>query len=275
MYQHASDDRDRTAAPRVQRLVTANPMLRLQASAGNRAVASLFVQRDAELSLADAGYSPADIADNELPEAVAGRADGGGPAAVEPEAGVQALSADAAVQRDAVVQRVAHKCPAYDGYSAPVALDSYNCSGLAHRSYTYNGLSTAKSLLSGHAASSFTEGQIKHWFWEYDLHAEDNTGAKSPANPDFHTVAGEVGVGGADPSDVFSKNGKRPVIGPGSGPGFKPAARERAQENTPQAKPAVAPNGGPLFVVRENIKESTYALSCPSTNAPLQGPPAP
>lgn len=268
-------------------------ILALQAAAGNRAVASLLAQRvtppvsedapstAAPDSLAAYGLTPADAVDSEIPEPGVGAVSD---EVVQTAPGVQRgqKTTDLSnVQRRTdgalVVQRKSSSCPPYFGYSAAISLATYNCAGLAHRTYDFKSLAATKALLAGgRPGSSGVAGQIKHWLWEYDLHLEDSTGRRvTPDSKDFHTVAGEIDSKGADPDDVYSKNGRRPVYGPGTGPSFKPPAREQARKNEPSEAPLTDSAGQPIYKVREGFKESTFALNCTSTAPPIQGPPAP
>ena len=98
--------------------------------------------------------------------------------------------------------------------------------------------------------------------WEYDMHFENDLGTViRAASPDFHIVAGRTDLTGADPTDVYSKNGHRKVYGPGTGPGFKPAARERSTSNDPSETPSTY-MGRPVFKVRSNMTESITCAGC-------------
>jgi hypothetical protein len=56
----------------------------------------------------------------------------------------------------------------------------------------------------------------KFWYWDVKLQTEDTlTGAKSPWAPDFHIVGGQSDNKGKGPGKVMSKNGARPLEGPG------------------------------------------------------------
>jgi len=222
------------------------------------------------------GISPDNLRDSELDAEEAPAA----PAREEADSGP-------AIQRalnggDGVIRRTLadtqRLCPPYAGYSAPVPLESYNCSGLAHRTYANMGLSvTANALSAGSpvgCGDPCAEGKVKHWLWVYDLGAVDSTGQPlETPHQDFHTVAGVSGPGGVDPTDVFSKNGKRPIYGPGTGPGFRPPARERAKINHPAETPISDRAGNPVFIARANYREGCFCLNCPSRNLPFQGPP--
>jgi hypothetical protein len=233
---------------------------------------------DAEL----ADVSPDDIRDSQPPQG------GATPAAVpaEEDAPVapveRLLDARAAVQRAAadavpVVQRNGTACPPYAGYSSDVAVESYNCAGLAHRTYSFMSLPATLTALSGGAQTqgACPVGQVKHWLWRYDLHAESSEGRRTPASADFHTVAGAVSQQGVEPADVYSKNGRRAIHGPGTGASFRPAAREQLRTNDPSERPVTGRSGQPVYAVRENYTDTTYCLPCPSQNPPKAGPPPP
>jgi hypothetical protein len=173
-----------------------------------------------------------------------------------------------------VVQR--SSCPPYNGYSTPTDVETYNCAGLAHRSYDWKNLGPAQSALTAGTAvgcgDRCSAGRVKHWFWEYDLHLEDSAGRRGPTSHDFHTVAGVSSTTG-DPSDVLSKNGKRPVYGPGTGPSFRPPPRDQARTNDRSDTPVTDSSGNPIDKVREGFAQTCHCLPCPSQQAPLQGPP--
>jgi hypothetical protein len=172
------------------------------------------------------------------------------------------------------IQRVGNgglNCKPYLGYDTSKDLATYNCAGLAHRTYDYKSLTDTKTALArgagvGCGTTCDAVGKIKHWLWEYDMHAEDAKNTRlSPDSRDFHTVAGPTD---GDPvpketNEVYTKNGARKVYGPGTGPSFKPAAREQALTNDPSEKPVVDPKLGPIYKVRSNFTESCYCLPCP------------
>lgn len=160
------------------------------------------------------------------------------------------------------------KCKAYDSVNSSKDIESYNCAGLAHRTYTFMGLEETKSRLAAGAkincSSQCGPCQVKHWLWEYDIHLEDADGnAITPANRDFHTVAGACDSAGADPTSVVSKNGARPLEGPGTGPSFRPPPKNQATSNDRRATPATDRFGRPIFKVRSNYSETCYCLACP------------
>ena len=177
-----------------------------------------------------------------------------------------------------ILQRTPSSCPPYDGYSAAIALEQYNCSGLAHRTYIFTGLVATKAALalgtSIACAATCAAGKVKHWLWEYNLRLQSTSG-RTAASPDFHTVAGVSDSSGSDPSDVYSKNGKRPIYGPGTGPSFRPPARERATLSHPSEAPISDRSGNPVDKLRWGYTDSCYCLPCPSQEAPIQGPPPP
>ena len=158
-------------------------------------------------------------------------------------------------------------CSSYPSYDSSIALAAYNCAGLAIRNYrpiappsaVYD--SIAANFIAPHSGSC-SSGGVKFWMWQYNLHAEDDRGTVlAPASPDFHIVAGQTDFTGADPTDVYSKNGFRPVYGPGTGPSFRPAARERSTSNDPSETPATY-RGRPVFKVRTNMTEEITCAEC-------------
>jgi hypothetical protein len=85
-----------------------------------------------------------------------------------------------------------------------------------------------------------------------------------PTWQDFHIVAGRVDATGNDPTDVYSKNRRRPVYGPGTGPNFRPPNRDRATSNDQNEQPITTPQGHPVFKVRSNMSESITCAQCNS-----------
>lgn len=167
------------------------------------------------------------------------------------------------------IQRLT-SCSSYSSFNASAGLDTYNCAGLALR--TYQDISPPSDVInsivanfsapvtpSGNACGA---GKVKFWLWEYDMHLEDDTGAVLSSNRrDFHIVAGRADATGADPTIVYSKNGYRLVHGPGTGPSFRPATRERALSNDATETPAIL-NGRPAFKVRSNMSEAITCAGC-------------
>ena len=161
-------------------------------------------------------------------------------------------------------------CKAYDSVDSSKDIESYNCAGLAHRTYTFMGdVNAVKARLAlgtkvdcgGHCGAC----QVKHWLWEYDIHLEDADGnVLTDTNRDFHTVAGPCDTNGNDPASVVSKNGKRPLEGPATGPSFRPPPKNQATSNDRNATPATDRSGRPIYKVRTNFVESCYCLPCPS-----------
>lgn len=161
-------------------------------------------------------------------------------------------------------------CNSYNGYDNSVDLMNYNCAGLATRTYQFIAPASAAidsivaNFLTPHTPISGGCGPaaVKFWLWEYDLHLEDDQGTVlAPPNSDFHIVAGMTDLTGADPTNVYSKNGRRRVYGPGSGSSFRPAARSRALSNNPQETP-VTFQGRPVFKVRSNMTEAITCAEC-------------
>jgi hypothetical protein len=166
-----------------------------------------------------------------------------------------------------------HPCPPYNGYNTSVDIGTYNCAGLALRNYRY--LSPASTVVAtlvsdfplGQSIACGTPGgpdRIKFWLWEYDLSFEDNRGVQFRApSPDFHIAAGLCDSVGNDPTDVYSKNGARPVEGPSTGPNFRPPTRARTLTNDAGALPVSTSDGRPVFSVRTNFSESCFRANCP------------
>jgi hypothetical protein len=159
------------------------------------------------------------------------------------------------------------QCPRYWRYEMLRPFETYNCAGLAWRTYNYRGDRAAERSAVGAGtigcSAGCIPGEVKQWWWDYDLHVETPDGRRTAANRDFHTVAGVTDSVGNDPDDVYSKNGKRPVYGPGMGPGFRPPARERATTNDPSETPSTHPDGSPLFKVRSNFSQLCACHPCP------------
>jgi hypothetical protein len=176
---------------------------------------------------------------------------------------------------DRQIQRTGNgcaNCQAYCGYDTPRDLTTYNCAGLAHRNYTYMQVPAILAAYAGNGTfasggACSAPGIVQHWLWEFDIRMEDASGkVVVPTWQDFHTVAGPTP---GDPvpyssDEVYSKNGRRPVYGPGTGPGFRPAARSVATTNDPAETPLTDPaSGAPLYKVRSNIVETRACLPCP------------
>lgn len=158
-------------------------------------------------------------------------------------------------------------CPAYWKWETPRNVETYNCAGLAHRTYDYKSLLDTGNLLA--ANTTCGPNKIKHWLWRYNVHLEDYSGNRiTPPSPDFHTVAGMIDPRGTDPVDVYSKNGKRPVYGPGTGTGFRPPTRAQARENNANEQLATDSNGRPIYKVRSNFQTDVACLNCPSPRRP-------
>lgn len=158
-------------------------------------------------------------------------------------------------------------CPLYWRWETPRLPEFFNCAGLAFRTYDNRGNLAAErsAVAAGRRIASSTHcaaGEVKHWFWEYDMHADvPGVGPGSPRR-DFHTVAGVTDSHGNDPDDVYSKNGGRPVYGPGTGPSFRPPARERDTSNDRYETPSTF-QGHPVYKVRTNMSESCACFPCP------------
>jgi hypothetical protein len=235
--------------------LTPSAMLGLQRSAGNHAVARLMRQERAGGELLEEFPTDSVAPDTVPPEA---RILHGPDEAAEPEPSLGRM-----LQRKA--EDTKELCPKYYKYDAKADVSQYNCAGLAWRTYDYRGdLDAERKAASAGSAPAGKAGEVKHWFWEYDLRLETDDGRKTDASHDFHTVAGVVDKAGKDPDDVYTKNGARPVFGPGTGPGWKPPDRDRARSNDPSNKEMSTQDGAPLYKKRWNFKEVVKSHSCPT-----------
>lgn len=168
---------------------------------------------------------------------------------------------DRRLQRKAADTKVL--CPRYDGYDKAKDVGKYNCAGLAWRTYDFRGDLAKERDAVAAGTSDKKPGNLKLWFWEYDLHLETDDGRRTTENHDFHMVGGIIDKAGNDPDDVYTKNGARPVFGPGTGPSHKPKARDRAMSNDPSNTPASTDDGAPLYKARSNFKEIVKCHPCP------------
>jgi len=266
---HAEPARINETGHAPSRPMSTQNVLALQRSAGNRAVGRLM--RQATLQMPELAHIlPDSIAPETLPPGATELRSPDAPAQADAEAAPQGGDLTrmlARTARERVLQRkdadTLELCPRYWRYETPRDVAKYNCAGLAWRTYDYRGDLAAERSAAASGSGSQTPGAVKHWFWEYDLHAETDDGRRGAASPDFHTVAGVVDKASADPDDVYSKNGGRPVYGPRTGPGWKPPARERATSNDPSETPSSTPDGAPLYKVRTNFKEIVKLHACP------------
>jgi hypothetical protein len=169
-------------------------------------------------------------------------------------------------------------CGSYPGYNASVDRHTYNCSGLALRTYTWISPPSAVNAAMGTnffnpvcPVGNCGPGQVKFWLWEYDIHLEDDLGTVLPRTDargaplppswrDFHIVGGRTDAAGNDPSNVYSKNGQRPIHGPGTGPSFRPSTRDLALDN--DDNPGTTAAGRPVYKVRSNMSEEVTCAGC-------------
>ncbi len=240
--------------PPARGALTPSALLALQRSAGNHAVARLMRAERASGEV--------------LPEFPTDSVD---PATVPPEARILQGPEGETDEEPSLGRMLLRKeedtkdlCPKYYKYDSKADVAKYNCAGLAWRTYDYRGdLAAERGAAAGGSAPAGKPGEVKHWFWEYDLRLETDDGRKTSPSHDFHTVAGVVDKAGKDPDDVYTKNGARPVFGPGTGPGSKPPDRDRARSNDPSNKEQSSSDGAPLFKKRWNFKEVVKSHSCP------------
>jgi hypothetical protein len=139
-------------------------------------------------------------------------------------------------------------CPSYDSVDTSKELGSFNCAGLAHRTYTYLSLDDAKKKLAagtklGSCAEKCTKCKVKHWLWEWhdwSLDFKDAKGrvvATMKMPPDFHTVSGRVDCDVNQPSSVYSKNGGRPLEGPSAPSHWRVKTGDEWTENAATNRP--------------------------------------
>jgi hypothetical protein len=167
-----------------------------------------------------------------------------------------------------IVRSPGTSCSSYPDHDASIDRHTYNCAGLALRTYRFT---SPPSAVYADMARVFWNpvcpvgncgaGQVKLWLWQYDIHTEDDLGnIIDPTWRDFHIVGGRMDAAGNDPTNVLSKNGQRPIHGPGTGPSFRPATRDRALDT--DDNPGNAPSGRPLFKVRSNMSEEITCAGC-------------
>jgi hypothetical protein len=103
----------------------------------------------------------------------------------------------------------------------------YNCTGFATKKFVWLNLAPTKALYAGmkklpSIASKCDPFDFKFWLWEVDIQVHNTrTGRVTSKSRDFHTVGGRTHKDGSDPKTVMSKNGGRPLEGPGSPTSFK------------------------------------------------------
>ncbi len=159
-------------------------------------------------------------------------------------------------------------CSSYPGYDASIDRHTYNCAGLAMRTYQFT---SPPSAVYAEMRNNFTTpycpagncqaGEVKFWLWTYDIRVEDDQGKViQPTWQDFHIVGGRVDAAGNDPTNVYSKNGPRPIHGPGTGPSFGPGSKDLALDL--DDNPGTTPQGRPVYKVRSNMREEISCAGC-------------
>jgi hypothetical protein len=159
-------------------------------------------------------------------------------------------------------------CSAYPDYDASVDRRTYNCTGLALR--TYQNTAPPSAVYADMWARFFNPvcpvgncgaGQVKFWLWQYDIRMEDDRGnVLRPTWRDFHIVGARMDAAGNEPTNVYSKNGPRPIHGPATGASFRPAAREQALDI--DDNPGTTADGRPLYKLRSNMSEEITCAGC-------------
>ncbi len=149
------------------------------------------------------------------------------------------------------IEKPCPPCPKYDD-SLDTSRDpsTYNCAGLAHRTYTFigsidevkNKLAVGKKLEN--CSKLCQVCQVKHWLWElqkWRVEFRDRKGRVCHSIPmpaeDFHTVAGRTDNQGNDPKSIYSKNGYRPLEGPKPPLQWQLKTGDEWTENSPENRP--------------------------------------
>ena len=150
----------------------------------------------------------------------------------------------------------------YNDFDRTRDVEEYNCAGLAFRNYKYMEFDEVVFLLVKNRKAEGKEGDLKFWLWVYDtqLEFEDGT-VLQVVKGDFHIVGGRLGPGGKDPTNVYSKNGARPVFGPKRPLDWKPSEREHARHNN-KSNDLSFFEGKKIIKVRKNIKQFIFILPC-------------
>jgi hypothetical protein len=152
----------------------------------------------------------------------------------------------------------------YQSYDATQNVESYNCAGLAFRNYRFMGsLQEVEDVLNKNKMNGRgKQGDIKFWLWTYTSTAQSLDGQiQLGTGKDFHIVAGVLGPNGADPTNVFSKNGHRPVFGPAAPLSWKPLEQEPVKTNN-QFNSPVFESGRQIYWIRTNIVQQVFILPC-------------
>lgn len=155
----------------------------------------------------------------------------------------------------------------YKDYDRTRDVETYNCAGLAFRNYQYMGdVNVVINILEKNKKTGpGKEGDIKFWLWTYDIHLELEDGTvMSQTSQDFHIVSGVIGPGGKDPTSIFTKNGARPVFGPGKPLDWKPAAKGDQYTSNNRFNTPAFYNGRKVMRVRTNMVQRIYVLPCRS-----------
>lgn len=162
-------------------------------------------------------------------------------------------------------------CSDYPGYDSSRNERSYNCAGLATRTYlNLNTVPMATQMIGARftnprevsAGVRCGGGEVRFWLWRFGVVEVDDLGQTVDAYPDFHMVAGKADAAGNDPTSVYSKDGFRRVRGPAAPMSFRPLARERTTYSEPLEREAFTRAGRPMFWVRSNMTETFICAGC-------------
>jgi hypothetical protein len=94
--------------------------------------------------------------------------------------------------------------------------ESFNCAGLALRTFTWINRDEVEEVLGGFKLSNCSAAclpnSLKFWYWPYDASGTNlATGSTGKTHKDFHIVGGQTDQNGMGPFKVLSKNGHRPI----------------------------------------------------------------
>jgi len=160
----------------------------------------------------------------------------------------------------------------WDSYDNTKDIEKYNCAGFSLRNYEYipSAAITIASIenMGGHERKKdekLSKGDIIVYVWEYIAHFENPAGTMRSKDgpPDYHVAARIIGKDGKEQKDCYTKDGKRPVVGPVTPSSQRPAMKEDPLTNYKAAKATPSPGGGNWQVVRNIFNERIYIIPQP------------
>lgn len=137
------------------------------------------------------------------------------------------------------IQRIT-RCGAFPDYDHSQPRRSFNCAGLALRTYQWiDSANATRAEIARHFIAPRTNGpcgpgEVKFWLWEFDFNVVNqipvDTRFPLPgSNRQFHIVSGRMGPRGEEPAWLYSKNGQRVVEQSGTINNFEPAQLESSR----------------------------------------------